>query len=91
MENFPSEEERPKKGKNKKKNKGSNSSSVSPPIQRKGVDYAHAHHEGVVREQQQQPQAVRILKSDACTSHSAAQVCEFSTTVDSFLFESQGK
>jgi len=79
MENYPTEEERPKKGKNKKKNKGSNS--VSPPAQRKGVDqqlhpHHHHHHEVVLREQhqQQQQQTVRILKSDASsTSHAVAQ------------------
>ena len=81
MENYPTEEERPKKGKNKKKNKGS--SSVSPPAQRKGVDqqlhhhHHHHHHEVISREQQQQ-HAVHILKSDASsTSHSVAQVCGF--------------
>ena len=83
MENYPTEEERPKKGKNKKKNKGS--SSVSPPAQRKGVDqqlhhhHHHHHHEVISREQQQQ-HAVHILKSDASsTSHSVAQVCGFTS------------
>lgn len=86
MENYPAEEERPKKGKSKKKNKGS--SSVSPPAQRKGVDqhHLHPHHEGVLREQQQQ-QAVRILKSDAPTSHAVAQVHMFFTLLFLFILD----
>lgn len=74
LESYPTEEERPKKGKNKKKNKGS--SSVSPPAQRKGVDQQlhPQHQEG----EQQQQQAVRILKSDASsTGHAVAQVFSF--------------